>query len=71
MNKYFKKIKETILVYLKDPFLLKKWDQPDYYQVRNRVIIITNYLLEFLEINDTDIIIMGLPQCLLRICLQE
>ena len=36
MNKYFQKIKEVILAYLKDPFLLKKWDQPDYYQARNR-----------------------------------
>lgn len=35
MNKY-KKIKDAILVYLKDPLLLKKWDQPDYYRVRGR-----------------------------------
>lgn len=36
MNKYFKKIKEVVLVYLKDPLLLRKWDQPDYYRYRGR-----------------------------------
>lgn len=36
MNKYFKKIKDATLIYLKDPLLLKKWDQPDYYRHRGR-----------------------------------
>ncbi|MBS3903824.1 MAG: hypothetical protein KGZ39_00675 [Simkania sp.] len=36
MSKYFKKIKDLVLNYLKDPLLLKKWDQPDYYRVRGR-----------------------------------
>ncbi len=34
MNKYFKKINYSLRAFLKDPFLLRKWDQPDYY--RNR-----------------------------------
>lgn len=36
MNKHFKKIKDAISVYSKDPLLLKKWDQPDYYRFRGR-----------------------------------
>lgn len=35
MNKYFKKIKDNVLVYLKDPLLLKKWDEPHHYRFRN------------------------------------
>lgn len=34
MKKYFKKIKDAVWVYLKDPLLLRKWDQPDYYRYR-------------------------------------
>jgi len=36
MNKYFEKIKDAMLAYVKDPFFLKKWEDPDYYMVRGR-----------------------------------
>lgn len=36
MKKYFKKIKDAVWGYLKDPLLLRKWDQPDYYRYRGR-----------------------------------
>jgi len=29
--KYIKKFRDSVVSYLKDPLLLKKWDQPDYY----------------------------------------
>jgi hypothetical protein len=37
MKKYFKKIKEAVLGYFKDPLLLRKWEQSDYYRYRGRV----------------------------------
>lgn len=36
MKKYFKKIKDAVLVYLNDPLLLRKWDQSDYYRYQGR-----------------------------------
>lgn len=36
MNKHLKKIKDAVLAYVRDPFLLKKWDDPDYYMMRDR-----------------------------------